>query len=77
MFDGSGRLLHCVADMNAERHERCRNHRQARSTLFETARLGRLLYFSWILDVSADTLHSTSSRLVLLPAMASMKDWNG
>ena len=30
------------ANVNVERHERCRNHRQAWPTLFETARLGRL-----------------------------------
>ena len=31
-----------LAEVNAERHECCRNHRQAWSTFFETARLGRL-----------------------------------
>ena len=77
MMEGSGRLLDYVADVNAECHERCRNHRQAWSTLFETARLGRLSCLILILDMSVNTVHSTSNRLVLLLAMVSMKDWNG
>ena len=35
------RLPGLVADVDAERHERCRDHRQAWSTLIETARLGK------------------------------------
>ena len=44
MFEGSGHPSGLVVDVNAERHERCGNHRQAWPTLFETARLGRLSY---------------------------------
>ena len=36
-----GHLLDIVANVNIECHERCRDHRQAWSTLVETARLGR------------------------------------
>lgn len=41
MFKGFGRLLDLIADVNIECHERCRDHRQAWSTLVETACLGR------------------------------------
>ena len=68
------RLLGLVADVNAERHERCRDYRQAWSTLIETARLGMSFSIYSSRCVYTNVLHSTFNRPVLRLAMVCTKD---
>ena len=65
-----------MTDPAIERHERCRDHRQTRSSQSSTTRLGTFRPHKCS-NPKADKQFSISNLHVLPPVMVSMKDSNG